>query len=85
MGALAGAGARQLALPEQKVVPTEDLALTGVPSGVSARGRLINHTWGTEVLLDVQDLPPQKVFRVALEQVDGERVDAGSFAPCRTS
>ncbi len=31
VGALAGAGARQLALPEQKVVPTEDLALTGVP------------------------------------------------------
>ncbi len=79
VGALAGAGARELALPEQKVVPTEDLALTGVPSGVTARGRLINHTWGTEFLLDVQDLPPEKVFRVALDQVDGERVDAGSF------
>ncbi len=79
VGALAGAGARQLALPEETVVPTEDLALTGVPAGVLADARLINHTWGTEVLLDVRDLPAPRVYRVALEQVDGVRVDAGSF------
>ena len=79
VGALAGAGVRQLAIPEEKVVPIEDLALTGVPQGVSAQARLINHTWGTEVLLDVRDLPAERVYRVALEQRDGARVDAGSF------
>jgi hypothetical protein len=79
VGALAGAGARQAALPEPAVVPTEDLALTGVPRGVTADARLINHTWGTEVLLDVRDLPADRVFRVALDQRDGARVDAGSF------
>lgn len=79
VGALAGAGVRQLAIPEEKVVPIEDLALTGVPQGVSAQARLIDHTWGTEVLLDVRDLPAERVYRVALEQRDGARVAAGSF------
>lgn len=59
-------------------VPTEALTLSGVPAGVSASGRLINHTWGTEVLLDVKDLPPGTVYRVSLETTDGT-ADAGSF------
>lgn len=60
------------------VVPTEALTLTGIPAGVSASGRLINHTWGTEVLLDVKDLPPGTVYRVGLETTKGS-TDAGSF------
>lgn len=59
-------------------VPTEALALTGIPAGVTASGRLINHTWGTEVLLDVRDLPAGAVYRVALETTAGT-TDAGSF------
>lgn len=59
-------------------VPTEALTLTGVPAGVTASGRLINHTWGTEVLLDVQDLPAGGVYRVALETTAGT-TEAGSF------
>lgn len=59
-------------------VPTEALTLSGVPAGVSASGRLINHTWGTEVLLDVKDLPPGTVYRVDLETTSGT-ADAGSF------
>ena len=59
-------------------VPTEALSLTGVPAGVSASARLINHTWGTEVLLDVRDLPPGRVYRVGLETTTGP-TEAGSF------
>jgi hypothetical protein len=60
-------------------VPTEPLVLTGVPDGVQAQASLINHTWGTEVLLDVSGLPPGEVFGVALERRDGGRTEAGSF------
>lgn len=78
VGALAGAGVGE-ALSRQPQVPTERLRLTGVPAGVTADARLINHTWGTEVLLDVRDLPPSRVYRVALDDRAGSRVDAGSF------
>ena len=78
VGALAGAGARQLALPEETVVPTEDLALTGVPAGVLADARLINHTWGTELLLDVTGLPAGEIYLVFYGGAEGD-VTAGSF------
>lgn len=61
------------------MAPTEPLRLTGVPAGVTADARLINHTRGTEVLLDVRDLPPDRVYRVALARADGSHVEAGSF------
>lgn len=60
-------------------VPTEAVALTGVPDGVRADARLINHTWGTEVLLDVAGLPTGEVYEVALAGPDGARTAAGSF------
>lgn len=60
-------------------VPTEAVALTGVPEGVRADARLINHTWGTEVLLDVAGLPAGEVYEVAVAAPDGARTAAGSF------
>lgn len=80
VGALGGGLAGRALGGDQSVptVPTEALTLSGVPAGVSASGRLINHTWGTEVLLDVKDLPPGTVYRVSLETTDGT-ADAGSF------
>ena len=63
---------------DKPTVPTEALNLTGVPAGVSASAKLINHTWGTEVLLDVRDLPPGTVYRVGLETTTGP-TEAGSF------
>lgn len=80
VGALGGgvAGSALGGGSDDDAVPTEALTLTGVPTGVSASGRLINHTWGTEVLLDVKDLPPGTVYRVGLETTAGP-AEAGSF------
>jgi len=78
-GVVGGAlGGGDEAPPTVPTVPTEALHLTGVPAGVTASGRLINHTWGTEVLLDVRDLPAGGVYRVGLETATGT-TQAGSF------
>ena len=66
-------------------MPTEPLVLSGVPDGVQAQASLINHTWGTEVLLDVRDLPPGEVFAVALDGRDGSRATPARSSPSRTS
>jgi hypothetical protein len=84
VGVVVGAGLGALgrdALDDDDAVavPTEPLVLTGVPDGVQAQASLINHTWGTEVLLDVSGLAPGEVFGVALERRDGGRTEAGSF------
>ena len=82
LGLVAGAVGRDLFVGNNPtpapVVATEALTLTGVPAGVSAVARLINHTWGTEVLLDVRDLPPGQAYRVDLQTTTGV-VGAGSF------
>lgn len=82
LGLVAGAVGRDL-LPGNgpepaPTVATEALTLTGVPAGVRAEARLINHTWGTELLLDVRDLPPGQTYRVELQTTAGI-VGAGSF------
>ena len=82
LGLVAGAVGRDLLVGNNPTpapaVATEALTLTGVPAGVSAVARLINHTWGTEVLLDVRDLPPGQAYRVDLQTTTGV-VGAGSF------
>lgn len=59
--------------------PTEAVALDGVPDGVTADARLINHTWGTELLLDVRGLPPERTYDVVYLDRGGRPTRAGSF------
>jgi len=57
--------------------PTELIAFSS-PPGVQADARLINHTWGTELLLDVSGLPAGETYRVVYGNTTGE-TEAGSF------
>lgn len=59
--------------------PTEPIRFDGVPAGTSADARLINHTWGVELLLDVADLSPGAVYDVRYLARSGDEVAAGSF------
>lgn len=60
----------------------EEAALTGslVESNTAqAAGRMIAHTWGLEVLLDVSGLRPGTRYEMAFIAADGRRVPAGGF------
>ena len=59
--------------------PTEAVALDGVPDGATADARLINHTWGTELMLDVRGLPPERTYDVVYLDRGGLSTSAGSF------
>jgi len=59
--------------------PTEALRLATVPEGVNADAALINHTWGTELLLDVAGLPAERDYDVTFVDAAGAPVSAGSF------
>jgi len=59
--------------------PTEAISFAGAPPGVSAEAALINHTWGTELMLDIQGLPGGRDYQVLYSPAEGEPVAAGSF------
>jgi len=59
--------------------PTEALTLATVPAGVRADASLINHTWGTELLLDIAGLPAERNYDVTFVDGAGAPVSAGSF------
>lgn len=42
-------------------------------------GRLINHTWGVEVLLDTTGLPTGTAYRIRYLTTAGDTVEAGGF------
>ena len=71
--------------PAPAAVPTEPLTMEVRQSAATASGRLINHTWGTELLLDVAGLTPGRVHDVVYAVADGGagadsgEVQAGSF------
>jgi hypothetical protein len=60
-------------------VPTEPVGTIEAASGVTASARLIDHTWGLEVLLDVEGLEPGAAYEMAFVGRDGERYGAGGF------
>ncbi len=80
VGAAAGVGGRELLSGDPPVAPpTEVIAFVGAPSGVQSDARLINHTWGTELLLDVSGLPDGDTYRIEYVSPSGEITGAGSF------
>ena len=81
IGGIAGYAVRSLADdepagPEGPVV--EPVALEP-PDGVRAEAGLINHTWGTELLLDVEGLDPGRAYDVVYRTVAARDVAAGSL------
>lgn len=81
-GVVAGYVGRDLTTIDEVTMagpPTEKIVLRGTPSGVTADARLINHTWGTELLLDVSGLPAGEKYEVVYRDRDGKAVPAGSF------
>lgn len=59
--------------------PPMEAASVRPVDGVQASANLINHTWGTEVLLDVSGLEPGAAYTMDLMAADGRRVSAGGF------
>lgn len=82
IGAALGVGGARTAATDDDTPdtpPTEAIAFTGGPRGVRTTGALINHTWGTELMLDVEGLPPDNVYSVFYEGPAGDLGVAGSF------
>ena len=78
VGGLAGYLARDLTTPDlPPSAPVEAISLQAT-EGVTATGGLINHTWGTELLLDVSDLEAGTTYVVDYRLADGSTVAAGS-------
>lgn len=83
VGAAIGFGGRSVLDDDEKAgpdgPPTEAIAFGGAAGGVDSDARLINHTWGTELMLDVSGLASGQVYRVVYRGSDGRAVQAGSF------
>lgn len=58
--------------------PMEAIAFTGTPAGARTDASLINHTWGVELVLDVDGLPAGNAYDVTYDGPDGP-LTAGSF------
>ncbi len=79
VGGLAGYLARDLTAPDvPPAAPVEAISLQA-SEGVTATGGLINHTWGTELLLDVSGLDAGTTYVVDYRLADGSTVAAGSL------
>ncbi len=62
--------------------PTEALAFSPsgpIISGSSVSGKVINHTWGVELLLDASGFPVPEAFRIVYIDTGGAIVEAGGF------
>ncbi len=58
--------------------PTRPVAFDAVPTGATVTGRTIDHTWGMELLLDVEGLPVDRDLVVSY-QTASSAVSAGGF------
>lgn len=80
IGAAAGvAGGLLASRDDTDEVATEPLALSMSSDAIVANGSLINHTWGVELLLDIDGLPAGDSYTVEYRRVDGTPIAAGSF------
>lgn len=81
LGGIAGYAARTL-VDDEPGAPggpvVEPIALDP-PDGVTAEAGLINHTWGTELLLDARGLEPGRTYDVVYRTRAGDEVAAGSL------
>lgn len=57
----------------------EPVSFSVAPEDVSVDGSVVSHTWGTEVMLDMEGLEEGETYAVAIETDDGESVPAGTF------
>lgn len=65
---------------ETAAVPTRPVDFTEVPEGTTVAGRTIDHTWGMELLLDIDGLPADRDYAVRYATSDGSlTVSAGGF------
>lgn len=81
VGGIAGYVGRDLtdeSPPPEAGPPIEDVAFD-TPDGVSVEAGLINHTWGTELLLDVSGLRGGTTYDVVYRTTGGAEVAAGSL------
>lgn len=63
---------------DEAAVPTQPVTFASVPPGASVDGRTIDHTWGMELLLDVEGLPLGRAYDVTFTTAEGP-VGAGGF------
>lgn len=59
--------------------PSEVLTFASAPAGVTANGKLIAHTWGTEVNLVITGLAAGREYRVTIVDEVGREVSGGTF------
>lgn len=59
--------------------PLEAIGLQGVPAGVRADASVVDHTWGMELLLDVEGLPVGDRYDVVFVARNGDRLPVGGF------
>lgn len=57
----------------------EPITFVETPASVAADGTVIAHTWGTELVLEVEGLQSGEVYTATLESADGSPVPAGTF------
>jgi hypothetical protein len=58
--------------------PTGPFEVTSIATGATAEARTIDHTWGLELLLDIEGLPVERTYAVSFATADGP-VSAGGF------
>lgn len=59
--------------------PLEPVALQVNDDAVVAEADLINHTWGTEVILEATGLGAGEEYELTFDTTDGQRVAGGTF------
>lgn len=78
LGFVAGAGGGEL-LRRSGAPAVEPIAFGGAPPAVQAAAGLINHTWGTELMLDVAGLDDGETYQIVYRTEDAGPTGAGSF------
>jgi hypothetical protein len=58
--------------------PTGPFEVTDLAPGATAEARTIDHTWGLELLLDIEGLPVDRTYAVSFATAEGA-VSAGGF------
>ncbi len=78
-GLVVGAGLTSMLDDDPAPLPLQPVTDVEVAAGVTASASLIDHTWGLEVVLDVEGLDPGQPYRMSFVTGDGSFVEAGGF------
>lgn len=77
--AAGAAGVFLLTDDDEPAGPPLETATVRTAPGVVASAKMIDHTWGLEVILDVDGLEPGVGYEMTFESTDGRTVGAGGF------